>query len=191
MLDNYRIPGRNRKISLVLPLTRQDLSGQTSSTDTVTTGNKPKTLAVALTLAFRRAVDLRRLVATAQALDENGVPKIYVISDPLAEALDIRQVEFAGDFRVDEQENLQAWSVRFSLREHLSVPEKREQRLPEYDPLAVPADGETVSATQETQGQQGQQGAAVISRDLTGFEAFLSRIDQALDRTGPTYRANR
>ncbi|GAA4649017.1 hypothetical protein GCM10023116_12910 [Kistimonas scapharcae] len=178
MLDNYKIPGKNLKVSLVLPLARKDISGQTSSTDTVSTGNKAKTLAIALTVPHKQPGDLRRLAAKAQALDTAGKPMVYVISDDLAEAMDIRQVEFTGDFRVDEQDNLQAWSVRFSLREHLSVPEKKEQRQEKPTPQETPATGDTVAATPEE--------TPVNARELTGFESFLAKIDQALGGTVDT-----
>ena len=66
----------------------------------------------------------------AEAQD-NDARQINRISNQTAEALKIRQVKFQGVVRADEQESHRQWSVSFELVEHLSVPERVEQRQPD------------------------------------------------------------
>lgn len=177
MLSNgdteYQVPGKDLSVSLAMPLARKDISGQTSSTDTVTAGNKAKKLSVALTLTFAEGNALRRLSSVAEAIDDSGDPLTYTIADDLAEAMNIRQVRFAESLRVDPQTGKRAWTVRFTLAEHLSVAEKREQRAEEPTPNARETAGENVSASNTS-------ADAPNGVQMTGFEQFLSSVDKAL-----------
>ncbi|MEZ9340665.1 adenine glycosylase, partial [Vibrio splendidus] len=61
----------------------------------------------------------------------NQARTIYRISNKTAEALKMRQVKFQGSIRAEEQDTHRQWSVSFELVEHLSVPERVEQRQPD------------------------------------------------------------
>ncbi|HCE2240649.1 TPA: adenine glycosylase [Vibrio parahaemolyticus] len=129
-LNGIQISLQKLTISVRQQLAGQDMSGQTSATDQAETGSKGKVLTVKGVIPFTKSAMLSNLFTMAEALEE-GARKIYRISNNTAEALKIRQVKFQGAIRADEQESLRQWSVSFELIEHLSVPERVEQRQPD------------------------------------------------------------
>ncbi|MEH6649994.1 MAG: DNA-binding protein [Motiliproteus sp.] len=169
---DYKVPGKDLQVALAMPLARKDISGQSSSTDTVTAGNKAKKLSVALTLGFNKAAELLRLSNMAEAVDDSGKPLTYTIADELAEALNIRQVKFSDSFRIDPQGGKRAWTIRFTLSEHLSIAEKKEQRAEQPQPNAPATTGEPVASADNT---------VPDAEQLTGFEGFLGKVDKALE----------
>ncbi len=172
---DYTVPGTDLQVAMAMTLARQDISGQTSGTDTVTTGNKGKKLSVSVHIRFDQAQQLRGLTGVAEAVDATGKPLIYTIADPLAESLDIRQVEFTDQLRVSVLSGKQAWVVRFALRQRFSVPEQREQRSQQPKVVATTTAGEAVTL-EATQAQDVQ--------TLTGFEQILKAVDQLLAPSG-------
>ena len=76
-------------------------------------------LSISVHIRFDQAADLRGLTGVAEAVDATGKPLVYTIADPLAESLDIRQVEFTDQLRVSVLAGKQAWVVRFALRDVL------------------------------------------------------------------------
>ena len=175
MLNNYRVPQKNRIVSLSAPLPAQDISGQTASTTTVDKGQKAQELSVTLTLNFTEAAELNALQTVARAKDDNGDPVIYTVVDPLAKAMNIRQVKFVGTFRVNESQGQQAWAISFTLSEHLSVAEKKEQRQQAAQVQAQQAEGDSVTPPETTPASE-QPNAP----ELTAWESLLQSIDNVL-----------
>ncbi len=141
-LDGTQLQLKQLKIGVRQQLAGQDMSGQTSSTDQVETGTKGKILTVKGVIPFDRAKLLTNLFSMAEALEE-GSRHIYRISNKTAEALRIRQAKFQGAIRADEQDTHRQWSVSFELVEHLSVPERIEQRQPDKPAAQQKAQGVT------------------------------------------------
>ncbi|QXO19202.1 baseplate complex protein [Vibrio ostreae] len=129
-LNGTQLPLKNLRLSVRQQLAGQDMSGQTSATDQAETGSKGKILTVRGVVPFTKSQLLTNLFSMAEAQEE-GARLIYRISNQTAAALKIRQVKFQGAVRADEQDSLRQWSVSFELIEHLSVPERVEQRQPE------------------------------------------------------------
>jgi len=174
-LNGTQLPLKNLRISVRQQLAGQDMSGQTSATDQAETGSKGKILTVKGVIPFNKKQLLTNLFRIAEAL-EDGARQIYRISNQTAEALKIRQVKFQGAIRADEQDSHRQWSVSFELIEHLSVPERVEQRQP--DKLAAQQKVQGVS-TPVTSGKSDNvpPGTDV---ELTGVLKVLKTIDNAL-----------
>lgn len=86
----------------------------------------------------------------------------------------MRQAKFTGRITASEQEGLLAWQVQFTLREHNSVPEKREQRQPKA-PATV---GQSTANT--TPAKTGSSPAASEQEQLSYVERMLKGVDTAL-----------
>ncbi|MBI9109918.1 DNA-binding protein [Maridesulfovibrio ferrireducens] len=127
-LGDYNVPGYGLKVSGGMEIYDEELSGETSGTDVVNKGIKAKNLNVSLNIKFKDQDKLRELIQVLETKDENGEMKIYTIANRTANMGGIRQVRCTSSVGWDEQETVRAWSVSFSLREHLSVPERVEQR---------------------------------------------------------------
>jgi hypothetical protein len=130
-LDNFRVPGKNLRVSGNLELRTEDIAGETSGTDAVEKGIKPKILRVGISIPFKTPQDMTDLIKTAEALDENGERKIYTITNRTANAAGIRQVRFFEHLNWKESEYMQLWEVSFTLQEYLSNPERAENREPD------------------------------------------------------------
>ena len=174
-LNGTQLPLKNLRISVRQQLAGQDMSGQTSATDQAETGSKGKILTVKGVIPFNKKQLLTNLFRIAEAL-EDGARQIYRISNQTAEALKIRQVKFQGAIRADEQDSHRQWSVSFELIEHLSVPERVEQRQP--DKLAAQQKVQGVS-TPVTSGQS-ENVPPGTDVELTGVLKVLKTIDNAL-----------
>lgn len=133
-LDGEELKIDNLKVAMSLELKDQDMSGQSSATDTSEQGDKGKKLDLSGTIPFVDIDTLTRLYMLSSAKDEAENRKIYRIGHDIARALKVRNVKFMGRVHAREHESLQAWSVSFSLREQYSVAEKREQRAKEQKP---------------------------------------------------------
>ena len=174
-LSGSQLPLKNLRISVRQQLAGQDMSGQTSATDQAETGSKGKILTVKGVIPFNKKKLLTNLFSMAEAL-EDGARQIYRISNQTAEALKIRQVKFQGAIRADEQDTLRQWSVSFELIEHLSVPERVEQRQP--DKVAAQQKVQGVS-TPVTSGKS-EDVPPDTDVELTGVLKVLKSIDNAL-----------
>lgn len=86
----------------------------------------------------------------------------------------VRQAKFAGRITASEQEGLLAWQVQFTLREHNSVPEKREQRQPKA-PASV---GQSTANT--TPAITGGNTAASEPEQLSSVEQMIKGLDNQL-----------
>ncbi len=142
-LDDYRVPGKKVLVKGSLELRTEDIAGETSGTDSIEKGIKPKFLRVSLSIAFKKESDLKSLIKKSETVNEAGERKIYAITNRTANATGIRQVKFTESFNWNEHDTLQQWDISFVLQEYLSNPERVEQR-----------NGGIVSATDPTQFDQ-------------------------------------
>ncbi len=171
---NFNVPGYGLKVNGDLEIRTDELSGETSGSDTVNKGVKPKTLTVSLNIRFIDEADLRDLVRVAQAGKSNGDLVVYTIVNRTANAAGIRQVSFTDHFRWTEQEGPRAWSVSFTLREYLSVPERVEQRGKAANTVGQTSKAAPVAADGET-------AASATATPMTNFEKLLARVEEMLE----------
>lgn len=141
-LDGTQLSLKNLRISVRQQLAGEDMSGQTSATDQAETGSKGKVLAISGIIPFSQSRLLTSIFSMADTQD-NGARHVYRVSNKTAETLKIRQVKFQGSVSANEQSNLRQWDVSFELIEHLSVPERIEQRQPDKPATQQKAQGVT------------------------------------------------
>ena len=172
ILDETTINGFGHKVTCELALPDEDLSGQSSSSAAAEGGIKPKRLRVQLNIKYDDRDDLADLVLLASATNDDGSRKKYKIVNDTATAFNIRQVRFTERFSAQELDNTQAWSVSFVLVEHISVPEKVEQKRIESTEPEVPlADQSTAGTVSE-------------SEPLNGVEKVVAWMDKKLAEEG-------
>lgn len=171
LLDGKQIRGKNLKVTANLRIESDDLSGQTSNTETAHKGFKPKTLAVTLMIPFVDQVQLRDLMRLAEATAGGGQLKMYRVVNDTAAAFGVREAQFSEGVSAREDDSLKAWLVQFTLSEKLSNPEKVEKRRA----------GNAVSA-QSAPGQRvgGEGGSGEAGQELSGFESVLKKVDDYL-----------
>lgn len=174
-LDGELIKLKGTKIQLSMNFADEDMSGQTSGTNSTEKGDKGCDLNVSGMIAYRDADDLSRLYELARAKDGSS-RKVYRIGSTLARAVKVTQGKFAGTITATEQENLMAWAVQFTIREVLSVPEKIEQRAEKPAAAVRQASGDA-SATGAESAPADEAPADV---QLSSFERLLAKADKAL-----------
>jgi hypothetical protein len=155
-----------------MALPADDLSGQSSITETGETGNKAKQLTISMAISFKNSAELTKLINLAEATDSNGARVVYNIVNTTAEAWRIRQVVFKNEISSREDESTEQWFVTFKLHEKRSVPEKIESRSasqPAADQAAAGNDVTTGAATAEEPQQQ-----------LSSIEQKVKQIDNYL-----------
>lgn len=135
-LNDYLVPQDELRVSLSTTFRDEDLSGETSSTATAHKGIKPKEINAHFLVRYNDAEKLTNFYRIAEATDDNGDLVIYDILERTANVANVRQVRFTGTIDTREIDGQQAWRVLFRLKEHLSTPEKTEQRK---DPSATEA----------------------------------------------------
>jgi len=118
----------NMKVEMSLELKDQDMSGQSSGTDTSEQGDKGKELTFSGRIPFSKVERLTRLYQFASAKTEQGNRAIYRVGNDTAKALKIREGKFTGRISARENETLMCWNVSFKIREHMSVAERKELR---------------------------------------------------------------
>ncbi|MBL0547919.1 hypothetical protein [Aeromonas caviae] len=173
-LDGEPIVMKSMRISASMQFQDKDQSGQTSSTSSSEQGEKAKELDVSGLVPFTDETTLSRLFELADAKGDGGKRHIYRVGSLLAKSVKVRQAKFAGRITASEQEGLLAWQVQFTLREHNSVPEKREQRLPK---AAATVGQGTANATPA---KTGSSPAASEQEQLSYVERMLKGVDTAL-----------
>ena len=173
LLDGEQVRGKNIKVTANLRIESDDLSGQTSNTDSAHKGFKPKTLAVTLQIPFVDHTFLRNLMRLAEATGTGGQLKTYRVVNDTASAFGVRQVQFSDGVSAREDDTLRAWLVQFMLSEKLSNPERVETRRAGKGVTQQGAPGQSVTAPGASEtGEAGQ--------ELTGFEATLKKLDTYL-----------
>jgi hypothetical protein len=140
-LDDFQVPGKSLVVKGNLEFRTEDIAGETSGTDAVEKGTKPKILRVSLQIPFTRAKDLGDLIRTAETLSEAGARKTWAITHPTANAAGVRQVQFTENVNWEEAGSLQLWKVSFTLRECLSNPERAEAREAVKEPVEQVGEG--------------------------------------------------
>ncbi|WBY65455.1 hypothetical protein FP3_000024 [Pasteurella phage vB_PmuM_CFP3] len=108
----------------------KDMSGQKSSTKKTDKGVKAKELNVIGVIPYDRKEWLTNLFNLAEAENEKGEQVKYRVSCLIAEAINMREVQFTGQVSATEMGGRLAWSISFTLREVNSIAEKKEQRKP-------------------------------------------------------------
>ncbi len=177
LLDGEQVRGKNLKVTANLRIESDDLSGQTSNTDSAHKGFKPKTLAVTLMIPFADAAHLRNLMRLAESTGTGGELKTYRVVNDTASAFGVRQVQFSDGVSAREDDSIRAWMVQFTLAEKLSNPERVEARRAGKAVTQQGAPGQAVTAPGAGPGAGG---ADAPGQELTGFEATLKKLDNYL-----------
>ncbi|WP_430442312.1 hypothetical protein ACLI07_08190 [Providencia huaxiensis] len=166
-LDGEAIPLKNIKVNPSVQFQDKDQSGQTSSTAVAEQGIKPKELRITGVINFVDDKILTRLFALAEAKD-GGNLKRYRVANHTAKAINFRIGTFTGNIDASEIDGQMAWQVTFTLREHLSVSEKKDARA-----------ASQIQAKKQTGNPKAPTGAAKEEKDeLTWFEStVLKPID--------------
>lgn len=172
-LDDFQVPGNDIKVSGNLRIDSEELGGQTSGTDESHKGFKPKKLRVSLQIPHKNVSDLNALIQKAEAVGDNGERQVYTIVDLTAEGFGIKQVTFVDNVDARSIDLLKAWNISFTLVEHLSNPEKLEQRKQASATDPQSADGGLI-ASEATVAE------TTTEVELTGFEKFLQKVDNSL-----------
>lgn len=176
-LNKIKVEGHDLKISGTLSLAGQDMSGQSSYTETAETGDKPKQISVRLGVNMNQPEQLQKIVQLAEAKNEAGNRVIYDILNATAAAMGIRRVKFQGDLSVNEDETSRQWRVSFKLTEVQSIPERKESRQQAQAVTDQVPTGDTVAASETAVPDQVQ---------LSDFENVLQYLDNALAPTEGT-----
>ncbi|OOF61400.1 baseplate complex protein [Rodentibacter pneumotropicus] len=106
----------------------KDMSGQKSSTKKSDKGIKAKELSVTGFIPYNRKEWLTQLFNLAESEDGKGEQSKYRVSCTVAEAVNMREVQFSSEVSATEQNGQLGWAVSFTLREVNSVAEKKDQR---------------------------------------------------------------
>ncbi|PKH06654.1 hypothetical protein [Moritella sp. Urea-trap-13] len=175
-LDGELLTLKSSRINLSMDIKDADMSGQTANTDSAEQGIKGKEMAVIGLVSFKNPEILNRLLLLAQQT-QDGKRKIYRISNELAKAMKIRQVRFTGRVKSDEQENLMAWRVSFTLREYLSVPEVKAQRDAENQPQGKTETTENTAKVTPKAHPAAVSDSQAQTPEVTGFAKTLKSID--------------
>lgn len=159
-LNGEPVPLKNMKVTISMKLPDKDQSGQSSSTTASEQGTKAKEMRVAGTIPFTDPSSLRRIFQLAGATGSDGTKQVYRVAHITARAVNFREAVFTGSVDAPEDDGRQAWAVTFTLREQVSVAEKKEQR----------ANGKAVSKKQTPGGSQDAQESA---EQLSWFESVV------------------
>ncbi|MCW6573140.1 hypothetical protein, partial [Yersinia ruckeri] len=127
-LDGEAIPLKGLTVTPTMQFQEKDQSGQTSSTATAEQGIKAKELRISGLVPFSTPEVLTRIFALAEAKGAGGGLKRYRVANQVAQAINFRQATFTGAIDAPKQDGKMAWLVTFTLKEFMSVPEKKEAR---------------------------------------------------------------
>ncbi|WP_368227598.1 hypothetical protein [Aeromonas sp. R1-1] len=173
-LDGEPIVMKSMRISVSMQFQDKDSSGQTSSTSSSEQGAKAKELDISGLVPFNDERTLSRLFELADAKGDGGKRHIYRVGALLAKSVKVRQAKFAGRITASEQEGLLAWQVQFTLREHNSVPEKREQRMPKAPATVGQGNANTKPA------KPSESAPASEQEQLSSWEQAIKGLDDKL-----------
>ena len=173
-LNDFTVPGDNIKVNGGLRIETESLSGNTSATDRASKGIKPKTFTVQLLIKFNQSDDLTGLIKIAEAVDSNGKLEVYDVVERSVNVANVRQVQFSDNVSWREMDDHHAWRVSFTLIEHKSVPEKKEQRIAQASASPQQAEGNVIAEAPTQTNEE------IAAPELTGFEDFLDRVEKVL-----------
>lgn len=181
-LDEHEIDLKGIVVSVILTLPSEDAGGQTSSTETIEQGIKPKLINVSGYILMKEKEKLTALSQLAETLDEEGKRAKYKIIEPVAEAMNIREVRFFDRFSVKEDETKRKWKIDFVLREVNSVAEAKEKAASEAAVQAAGAGGIVDISAEQASAQASIDKAA--GANVTDFELLLKKGDEMLGQAG-------
>lgn len=181
-LNEHEIDLKGIVVSVILTLPSEDAGGQTSSTETIEQGIKPKLINVSGYILMNEKEKLTALSQLAEALDEEGKRAKYKIIEPVAEAMNIREVRFFDRFSVKEDETKRKWKIDLVLREVNSVAEAKEKAANEAVIQTAGAGGVVDISAEQASAQESIDKAA--GANVTDFEQFLKRGDEMLGKAG-------
>ena len=176
-LDGEAITLKDMKLSLSMKFQDKDQSGSTSDTTRAEQGMKGKEVKVSGTVPFRDIHLVRRLFSMACTTGSGGSLKVWRIASALTRSVGVHQVTFSGDVSVAEQGGKMAWEVSFTLREKLSVPERRQARSRSGTAAKQVPGGGTARAGAAPGGAAG---AGEEDAALSGVEKVMKMIDDRL-----------
>lgn len=172
-LNGEQILMDNMMVIPSLQFEESDKSGQTSSTSTSEKGVKAKELRVTGLIPYKRAKQLTRLFALAEATGSDNGRQRYRVANITAQAVNFREGIFAGRIDATEQQKLMAWRVQFTLREQRSVSEKKQERI-----TTPKSSQQTAKGTTADKAKQGEQ----KNGEATWFENLSKKVN---DMIGP------
>ena len=184
--NTFKIELNELNVSLKLSLKNESISANTSASDTINKGTKPKSIYVAGVVKFEDQDHLKELIKLAELTDADGTRQVFTINDKTAEIGDVRQVQFNNDFNVKKMAKFEAWNVDFSLLQKNSVAEAKENKTkPTEEPVADSITGEAVVADPEQATDQ----TMIESRGFI-WEA-LKKLDEYLEPEGANNENNK
>ncbi|ALX92743.1 hypothetical protein AV650_03845 [Serratia fonticola] len=174
-LDGEAILMKDIIVSSSMQIQDKDQSGQSSSTANAEQGIKGKELRVSGKIPFSEKERLTRLYALAEAKDAGGKMKRYRVANELAQVIKLREVTFSGNVDAAAQTDRMVWLVNFTLKEYLSVAERKAMQ-------AAAGGGTGGNANAQTPGGTGS--AEESAEKLSWFENVLKKIDTAIGPGG-------
>ena len=171
-LDEEEVPNKELNVSVTLPMPTENISGDSSGTDTLHKGFKAKEISVRFIVPFDEAERLGDVFFMAEQLGDDGQPWIYNITNDTANAANVRQVRFSTRLVANEMEALQAWKVSFTLLEYRSVPEKKEERLEDQPQAETNAAPGAIVAPESQASPSAQSGET-----LSSVEQVLQKLE--------------
>lgn len=175
-LNNQELQGKAFNVNIKLPFTDSDMSGQSSGTDSAEQGIKSKELTVSYIVPFENAAYLTQIIELAEALDTQTSRRVvYRIGHDASNAINFYQAKFAGELNIQEMTDIQGWTVTFTMKEKLSVPERKGQRV-----SLSPAQQQTRGGDTETGITAPNNEALPPNTNLTDTERFFKNIDDSL-----------
>lgn len=174
----------NIMMSVSVKREEKDMSGQKSSTKKSDKGVKAKELNVTGFIPYARKEWLTDLFNLAESEDGKGEQSKYRVSCTIAEAVNMREVQFSGEVTAAEQSGQLGWAISFTLREVNSVAEKKDQR--KQKPKAK-AQGEKAPAAKSSNAQGGNQsavekGGKSEQSQTKQDDSFWGKIDKELGK---------
>ena len=174
----------NILMSVSVKREEKDMSGQKSSTKKSDKGVKAKELNVTGFIPYARREWLTDLFNLAESEDGKGEQSKYRVSCTIAEAVNMREVQFSGEVTAAEQSGQLGWAISFTLREVNSVAEKKDQR--KKKPKAK-AQGEKAPAAKSSNAQGGNQsavekGGKSEQSQTKQDDSFWGKIDRELGK---------
>lgn len=172
----------NILMSVSVKREEKDMSGQKSSTKKSDKGVKAKELNVTGFIPYSQKEWLTKLFNLAESEDGKGEQSKYRVSCTIAEAVNMREVQFSGEVSAIEQNGQLGWAISFTLREVNSVAEKKDQR--KKKPKAK-AQGEKAPAAKSSNAQGGNQsavekGGKSEQSQTKQDDSFWGKIDKEL-----------
>lgn len=174
----------NILMSVSVKREEKDMSGQKSSTKKSDKGVKAKELNVTGFIPYSQKEWLTKLFNLAESEDGKGEQSKYRVSCTIAEAVNMREVQFSGEVSAIEQSGQLGWAISFTLREVNSVAEKKDQR--KKKPKAK-AQGEKAPAAKSSNAQGGNQsavekGGKSEQSQTKQDDSFWGKIDRELGK---------